>query len=77
MNTPSARTEPSPETVSAGADSSNCVPDSSMDAATEGPSIRPPQRAPYPVDEIVAAPASNTPLTVMVTPSDARRDTPS
>ena len=77
MNTSSATTEPKPETVKAGADSMSCVPESWMTAAVDVPSASPPHRAPYPVEEIVASPASNSPLTVMLAPSETRSETPS
>ena len=77
MNTSSATTEPSPETVKAGAASISCDPESWMVAAVDGPSISPPQRAPYPVEDIVASPASKRPFTVIVPPSETRNETPS
>ena len=77
MKTSSAWTDPEPSTVNAGVASTICVPVSSIAAAAEVPKAKPAHRAPNPVDERVAAPASKTPLTVMSTPSETRNDTPS
>ncbi len=57
--------------------STTCVPDKSMRELVYSPKTNPPQRAPNPVLESVAIPASNTPFTVIVEPSVERTATPS
>ena len=75
--TPCALTSPRPANVMSGEPSTSNVSDKSIREPTIPSINKPPQRAPNPVEEIVAEPASKMPWT-SITASDAiRNSTPS